>query len=88
MDILLIIMIPFVLWIISLYWLSRWTKFWAFFIFNFILLMGYTAFLSISKLEIIGTDPYGLRRLIFIAIVIIGHIISEFIFALLKRKQI
>lgn len=88
MEIALIILIPLGLWMISLYWLSRWTKFRTFFIINLIILIGYLTWLTQSKLDFLGTDPYGLGQLFLIASVILGHIIAGFIFAFFKRRQI
>ena len=73
---------------ISLYWLSRWTKFWTFFLINLIILIGYLTWLTQTKLDFLGTDPYGLGQLILIESVILGHIIAGFIFAFFKRREI
>ena len=84
MEIALIIMIPLGLWMISLIWLSRWTKFWTFFLINLIVLIGYLTWLTQAKLEFLGTDPYGLGQLFLIVSVILGHIITGFFLPILN----
>ena len=59
-----------------------------FFLINLIILIGYLTWLTQSKLDFLGTDPYGLRQIFLIATIIIGHIIAGFIFAFFKRRQI
>jgi len=88
MEITLIILTPLILWIVSLLWLSRWTKFWLFFAINLLLFIGYMTFLINSDLEFLGTDPYGLGQMALIVIVIIGHVVAGFIFAIFKRRQL
>ncbi len=80
-------MIPLGLWMISLYWLSRWTKYWTFFLINLLLLFSYMTWLTQSKLDFLG-DPYGLGQFFLIPIIIIGHILAGFIFAFFKRRQL
>jgi hypothetical protein len=81
-------MIPLGLWIISVYWLSIWTKFWTFFVVNLIILVGYLTWLTQSELDFLGTDPYGLGQLFLIVSVVLGHVLSGFLFAFFKRRQL
>jgi hypothetical protein len=81
------IMITLGLWMISIYWLSRWTKFWTFFLINLILMVGCLTLLTQSKIEFLGHDEYRLGQLLLIAAVVLGHILAGFIFAFFKRRQ-
>ena len=88
MEIALVMMIPLGLWVLSLYWLSSWTKFWLFFIINLILLISYVIWLAHFKLDFLGTDPYGLGQIFLIATIIAGHVLAGFIFAFFKRRHL
>ena len=88
MEIALILMIPIGLWMLSLYWLSKWAKFWTFFLINLVLVFLYMTWLTQSELKFLGHDEYGLGRLFLIVEVLIGHIIAGFIFVIFKRRQL
>ncbi|PIQ20020.1 MAG: hypothetical protein COW65_17365 [Cytophagales bacterium CG18_big_fil_WC_8_21_14_2_50_42_9] len=88
MGIALFILIPLGLWLLSIYWLSKWTRFWTFFLLNLILFLAYLALLTKFGHELLGVDPYGLSQLFLILLVIIGHILAGFIFAFFKRKHL
>jgi len=88
MEIALILMIPLGLWIISLYWLSKWAKFWTFFLINLVLLISYMTWLTKSELNFLGHDEYGLGRLFLIVGVVLGHVIAGFVFAIFKHRQL
>ena len=85
--ILLLILIPLITWIASVYLLAKWTKFKYFFLINLIILITYLGVLILGKNIFWDTDPYGLGILFRLAICIISHIFIVFIFALFKRKK-
>jgi hypothetical protein len=88
MEITLIILIPLALWMISLYWLYSWSKFWMFFGINLMLFIAYMTWLGQSELTFLGHDEYGIRQMFLIAIILFGHVIAGFIFAIIKRRQL
>lgn len=87
MELLLIILIPIVLWIASIYMLSGWEKFNTFFIANGILIIAYVGFLIYGK-SIWGHDEYGLGFLSRLAICLLTHVLIVFIFAVVKNRQL
>lgn len=52
------------------------------------LFIAYMIWLSQSELTFLGHDEYGLRRMFLIAIILFGHVIAGFIFAIIKRRQL
>ena len=57
------------------------------FLINLIILIGYLTWLTQTKLDFLGTDPYGLGQLILIESVILGHIIAGFILRFLNEER-
>ncbi len=88
MVIALLLIIPAILWIISLSWLYKWTYFWRFFLINVGVLIGYMFWLTNSELHFLGHDEYGLARMGLIGSLILGHTIVGFVFAIFKRHQL
>jgi len=83
---LFIIIFPFlILWGLSLNWLYSWKRFWIFFVVNTIVTFSYLFYLNNSRLEYIGHDEYGLRRGGLILLVLFLHVLSVFIFALIRK---
>ena len=87
MELLLILLVPMVLWIWSIYLLSNWDKFRVFFIANGILIIAYVAFLIYGK-SIWGHDEYGLGFLLRLATFLLSHVVIVFIFALIKKQRL
>jgi hypothetical protein len=87
MEILLIILIPIILWISSIYMLSNWVKFKVFFIANGILIITYVGILIYWK-SLWRNDAYGLGLLFRLAVCLLTHVLIVFIFALIKRQQL
>ncbi len=87
MEILLIILISLILWISSIYMLSDWNKFKAFFVANGILIAAYVLFLIYGK-SIWGHDEYGLGFLFRLAICLMTHVLIVFVFAIVKNRQL
>ena len=87
MEILLIILIPVIIWITSIYMLSNWNKFNNFFIANGILIVAYVGILIYRK-SIWGHDEYGLGFLYRLAICLLSHVLLVFVFAIIKNRQL
>ncbi|GAA4308283.1 hypothetical protein GCM10023183_24730 [Nibribacter koreensis] len=51
-------------------------------------MMTYTAWVTVGRLTLPGTDPYGLRKLFSLAVLMTGHTLAGFIFALLQRSRL
>ena len=87
MEILLIILVPIIIWIASIYMLLGWGKFDKFFIANGILIIAYVGFLIYGK-SIWGHDEYGLGFLFRLAICLLTHVLIIFVFAVVKNRQL
>ncbi|WP_299212656.1 hypothetical protein [uncultured Aquimarina sp.] len=87
MELLLIILVPIVIWIASIYMLSGWEKFNKFFIINGILIIAYVGFLIYGK-SIWEHDEYGLGFLFRLAICLLTHVLIVFVFAVVKNRQL
>jgi hypothetical protein len=87
MEILLIILVPIIIWIASIYMLSGWEKFNKFFIANGILIIVYVGFLIYGK-SIWGHDEYGLGFLFRLAFCLLTHVLIVFVFAVVKNRQL
>lgn len=87
MEIILLVTLLLCLWLSSIYMLSGWKKFKYFFVTNLILITIYWSVL-IYGTSIWGHDEYGLGFMYRLSICILIHVISVFIFALIKRKQL
>jgi len=87
MEILLIILVPIIIWISSIYMLLGWEKFNKFFIANAILIIAYVGFLIYEK-SIWGHDEYGLGFLFRLAICLLTHVLIVFVFAIFKSRQL
>lgn len=83
---LLIILLPFlILWGLSLNWLFSWKRFWFFFAANAVATFLYLFYLINSRLEYIGHDEYGLRRGGLILLILTFHVLSIFLFAMIRK---
>ncbi|AXT59290.1 hypothetical protein D1816_02645 [Aquimarina sp. AD10] len=87
MEILLIILVPLILWISSIYMLSDWNKFKSFFVTNGILIIAYVLFLICGK-SIWEHDEYGLGFLFRLAVSLLVHVLIVFVFAIIKNRQL
>ena len=87
MEILLIILIPIIIWIASIYMLSDWDKLNRFFIANGILIVAYIGILIYGK-SIWPHDEYGLGFLYRLAICLLSHVLIVFVFAIIKNRQL
>ncbi|WP_299137097.1 hypothetical protein [uncultured Tenacibaculum sp.] len=87
MEILLIILVPIIIWIISIYMLSGWERLNKFFIANGILIIAYVGFLIYGN-SIGGHDEYGLGLLFRLAICLLTHVLIVFVFAVVKNRQL
>jgi len=87
MEIILLIFMPIILWISSIYLLSDWDKFWAFFIANGILIIAYVVFLIFVK-SIWRQDAYGLGMLYRLSICLLSHVLIVFVFTIFKRRHL
>lgn len=87
LELLLIILIPIVIWIASIYMLAGWEKFNKFFIINGILIIAYVGFLIYGK-SILGHDEYGLGLLNRLSICLLIHVLIVFVFAVVKNRQL
>ena len=86
MEILLIILVPLILWISSIYMLSEWNKFKIFFVTNGILIVAYVLVLIYGK-SIWGHDEYGLGFLYRLVVCLLAHVLIVFVFAIIKNRQ-
>lgn len=86
-PILLLILVPLILWVSSMYMLSDWNKFIPFFIANGILIVGYVLFLIYGK-SIGGHDEYGLGFFFRLVVCLLTHVLVVFIFAIIKNRQL
>ncbi|RZS91999.1 hypothetical protein EV197_3107 [Aquimarina brevivitae] len=87
MEILIIIFIPIIIWIVSIYLLLGWDKFNNFFIINGILVIAYVGLLVCGK-SIWDHDEYGLGFLFRLAICLLTHVLIVFVFAVFKNRQL
>ena len=87
MEIILIIFIPIILWISSIYMLSDWDKFRSFFIANGILVIAYVVFLFYVK-SLWKQDAYGLGMLYRLSICLMSHVLIVFVYAIFKRRYL
>ncbi|SHJ45480.1 hypothetical protein [Pseudozobellia thermophila] len=87
MELLLIILIPIIIWIASIYMLTGWDKFNVFFIANGILISVYVCALIFGK-SIWPHDEYGLGFLYRLAICLLSHVLIVFVFAIIKNRQL
>ena len=84
----LIVQVPFVMWTLSIYWLSKWKRFWYFFWINVaISTLALVYFLFIQPV-FDGADPYGLDLLFSIIFYLMAHSLVGFIFALLYKVSV
>jgi len=88
MELLLIIQIPIIIWIASIYMLSDWNKFKLFFIANAISVFTYIGIIIYGKTTIWEHDEYGLGMLFRLSICLMSHVLIVFIFAIFKRRQL
>ena len=87
MKIILIILVPIIIWIASIYMLSGWEKFNKFFIVNGILIIAYVGFLIYGK-SFWGHDEYGLGFLFRLGLCLLTHVLIVFVFAIIKSRQL
>jgi hypothetical protein len=88
MEILLILFIPIIMWIASIYLLSDWSKFKPFFIANAFLLITYVGIIIYGKTNIWEHDEYGLGMLFRLSICLLTHVLIVFVFAVIKYRQL
>lgn len=84
---LLIPIIGFTLWILSIYLIRSWKYFWAYFAINFLILATYTSYTLLGDLKFMGQDEYGLGRLLLLFALPIGHTIIGFVIALVVNRK-
>jgi len=88
MEILLVIFIPIILWIASIYMLYEWRKFKPFFIANAILLIVYLTIIIYGNSTFWKPDVYGLGMLFRLSVCLISHVLIVFVFAIIKRQKL
>ncbi len=79
--ILLMIILPIILYSLSLYWLGKWRYFLGFFGINLLILIGAVAFMLYFNEILTDTDPYGLALFVNIIFYLMTHIFIVFLFA-------
>ena len=87
----LIFFIPGILWIISIWLLSKWKFFKLFFVLNAVLVLAYSLYLIYGYPPFIGHDEYGIQRFGYIIFVPVLHVVINFFLSLvisLKLKGI
>lgn len=78
------------LWLVSLFLLMDWRRFWRFFLLNLLVLIGYLWVLSSPTLVSFGHDEYGLGWLFAVLMAVVLHVVLGFGFAVgfrLYRRQ-
>jgi hypothetical protein len=88
MELILIFLIPFILWILSLVLLSSWDSFFKFAIWNAIIIILYVCLIIYGGSSIFGHDEYGLGKFSLLIFCIISHTLIVFIFAIYKNYKL
>lgn len=83
----LILIIPVILWISSIYLLLSWNKFVIFFVLNGLILVAYVWILNFGK-SIFGHDEYGLGFLLRLIFCLLLHVLIVFVFAIIKHRRL
>lgn len=88
MDLILLLIFPFILWAFTLVLLSNWKYFLKFLILNIFLVIVYFCIIIYKGNYIFGHDEYGLKVFISLFICIITHILIGFIFAVYQNYKL
>ena len=88
MTTLVILVIGFVLWILTIYLVRKWKYFWIFFATNLLIIAIYTAYLTYGDLNFIGHDEYGLPRLMVLVATPLLHVLISFIIAIIVSYRL